>query len=471
MRVGVPSLLDEYDPGDRFYDEACEPDGHPRGHYEELMSGLEAARMEAIGAGMAAHLDSLEVRFGDGGAFAVDAIPRIIEAGDWARLEAGLAQRLRALDAFVADVYGAREIVAAGVVPERVIAGADHLEDSLQGLVPPGGTWVHVAGLDLVRDEDGAWLVLEDNLRTPSGLAYAVAAREALDRQLADAAPSRRRSAAEGFDLLAVVLASAAPEGVDEPSVVVLTDGPASSAYFEHRAIARRLALPLVTLDDLESHRGGLARRDQQGLHPVDVVYRRSNEDSLRNAQGRPTAVAQALEGPWRSGRLGVVNAFGTGVADDKLVHAYVEAMIGFYLGERPKLPSVPTYDLGDPEVRERALARIGELVFKPRTGHGGRGVLIGPHARREDRELMVAAVHARPHAYVAQETIALSRHPTMVAGSLAPRHVDLRPFVFTTGDGPVVAAGGLTRVALREGALVVNSSQAGGAKDTWVLS
>jgi len=471
MRVSAPALLDEYDPGDRFYDEACEPGGHPRRPYRELLSALEPERMEAIGAGMADHLDSLQVRFGDGSAFTVDAIPRIIEAGEWARLEAGLTQRVRALDAFVADVYGSREIVAAGVVPERVVDGADHHEPSLRGVVPPGRTWVHVAGLDLVRDADGKWLVLEDNLRTPSGLAYAVAAREALDRELEGAAPPRRRSAEEGFGLLAAVLDAAAPDGVDEPSAVVLTDGPGSSAYFEHRAIAWRLGLALVMLADLESHRGGLARREAGSLHQVDVVYRRCNEDVLLDAQGRPTAVAQALAGPWREGRLGVVNAFGTGVADDKLVHAYVEAMIGFYLGERPKLPSVPTYDLGDPEARERALSRVSELVFKPRSGHGGRGVLIGPHAREEDRVRMAAAVRARPQAFVAQETIALSRHPTMVAGRLAPRHVDLRPFVFTAGDGPVVAAGGLTRVALADGALVVNSSQAGGAKDTWVLS
>jgi uncharacterized circularly permuted ATP-grasp superfamily protein len=359
----------------------------------------------------------------------------------------------------VRDVYGERAIVRAGVVPERVIESADHHERAMRGapLVGP----IAVAGLDIVRDETGEFLVLEDNVRTPSGLAYAVAAREALDACLAP--PAGRRDLAGVMDLLGAALRAAALDGNPDPNVVVLTDGPENSAYFEHGAIARHLGFPLVTIGDLR-RRGDSLFADVRGKwERVDVVYRRTNDDRLDEPVGR------ALHDTCVDGAAAVVNAYGAGVADDKLAHAYVEDMVRFYLGEEPALRSVPTYDLGLEAVREDVLARTDEVVIKPRSASGGEGILIGPLASPAEREAAAEAVLDAPEDWVAQEMISLSCHPTLWDGRLEPRHVDLRAFVFLAGDDAAVFPGGLTRVALEPGSVIVNSSQGGGAKDTWV--
>ena len=270
--------------------------------------------------------------------------------------------------------------------------------------------------------------------------------------------------------MLKGALAAAAPDGVDEPSIVVFSDGPGNSAWYEHRRLARELGLPGVTLEDLSVRSGRLWARCDGEPRAVDVLYRRTDEDRLTDQAGRLTDVGAALYEPLRTGALSVVNGFGTGVADDKLVHAYVEDMVRFYLSEEPLLPSVRTYDLGVPETLEMALDRIDELVIKPRAGHGGRGVVVAPHARDEDVRRTADEVRANPTPFIAQELVMLSRHPTVVDGRLQPRHIDLRPFVFQSPGGAEVAPGALTRVALERDALVVNSSQRGGAKDTWVL-
>jgi carboxylate-amine ligase len=270
--------------------------------------------------------------------------------------------------------------------------------------------------------------------------------------------------------MLGDALRAAAPAGGGDPSVVVLSDGPANSAWFEHETIARRLDVPLVGIADLEPRAGRLYARVGAQVRPVDVLYRRTDEDRLADERGRPTPLAEALLDPLRRGTLTCFNAFGAGLADDKLVHAYVEEMVRFYLGEEPLVESVPTYDLGEPDVLADALERLDDLVVKPRTGFGGHGVVIVRHATREDRDLVERAIRAAPTRFIAQETIALSRHPTVCGGQLEPRHVDLRPFVLTAGDDAHVIPGGLTRVAFDAGALVVNSSQNGGGKDTWVL-
>jgi uncharacterized circularly permuted ATP-grasp superfamily protein len=270
--------------------------------------------------------------------------------------------------------------------------------------------------------------------------------------------------------LLAQALSRGAPPGNAEPSVVLLSDGPSNSAWYEHRRIAGELGIPLVTLGDLDSSHGRLRAVIDGRLRPVDVVYRRTDEDRLTDEHGRLTAVGAALYGPLRAGTLTCANGFGTGVADDKLLHAYVGDMIRFYLHAEPLLPSVHTYDLFEPDILDEVLDRLDELVIKPRTGHGGHGVVVGPHAKVADLLDLSHAIRRDPHDYVAQDTIMLSRHPTVIDGRLEPRHVDLRPFVFLTPDGAAVAPGGLTRVALDRGALVVNSSQRGGGKDTWVL-
>jgi uncharacterized circularly permuted ATP-grasp superfamily protein len=397
--------------------------------FRELAPDLNGHDPAALAA--AADAAAADVEFGDS-PFHLDAVPRVIPAADWASLEAGLIQRVRALDAWCADVYGARRIVRDGVVPERVIESTDTYEPALRGRADEH--WVGIAGLDVVRAPDGRFLVLEDNLRTPSGMAYTLIAR-AVTSKLFDAAPASLDGLREMF------------ESVLGARAVVLTDGPDNAAHWEHAQIAKLLEIPLVEPDELD-------------LAGVDVVYRRTNAWQLDSDVGRLL-----------DGRVRVVNAFGVGVGDDKLAHAYVEDMVRYYLGEEPLVGSVRTYDLGVAGVREEALDRLDEMVIKPRAGYGGEGVVICPHAEPSDVERIRAAVTESPEDFIAQETIPLSEHATVVDGELVLRHVDLRPFVFLGVDGSAsVLPGGLTRVALEEGALVVNSSQEGGAKDTWVL-
>jgi uncharacterized circularly permuted ATP-grasp superfamily protein len=404
-------------------------------------------------------------------AFRIDPIPRLIDGAEWQRLTDGVIQRVRALELFVRDVYGARRIVEAGVVPARAIESADYYEPEMMGMGEVIRCWITVAGLDVVRDSDGSFKVLEDNLRTPSGIAYAVAAREVLGVHLPPPSGLQVRSLDAAFQTLGEALRAAAPPAAGEdPSVVVLTDGERNSAFYEHATIAAKLDLPLVLLEQLSLRKGRLFARVEGSERAVDVLYRRTDEDRLSDEEGRPTELAGLLLEPMRAGTLACVNAFGTGVADDKLLHAYVEDMVRFYLDEEPLLRSIPTYDPAQPQTLEMILERLEELVIKPRSGHGGYGVVIGPHAEEEDLEQTAQALSAEPHAFIAQETIMLSRHPTITDGRLEPRHIDLRPFAFSSGDTVEVLPGGLTRVAFERDALVVNSSQNGGSKDTWVL-
>lgn len=415
--------------------------------FEEPAADLGGRDPAALAAEAGAALEG--VTFGADGdeRFHFDPVPRVLSEAEWAPLAAGLCQRVRALERWCADVYGPRAIVRDGVVPARVIETIDMLEPELQGVEVP--LWIGVAGLDVVRDPGGRFLVLEDNLRTPSGMAYALAARAVTTRLLE---PAR---APLPLDALADLLWGAliACTGRDRrPRAAVLTDGPDNSAYWEHARLAELLGVPLVELDRLDPD-------------AFEAIYRRTNGDRLSDDTGK------RLAEPWRAGRLGLVNGFGLGVGDDKLAHAYVEDMVRYYLGEEPLVPSVRTYDLGRPEVLEEALDRFGELVIKPRGSYGGLGVVICPHAEPRDVEETRRKVVDSPADYIAQEVIPLSRHPTVVDGALQPRHVDLRPFVFLGPDDSAgVLPGGLTRVAFDDGALVVNSSQNGGAKDTWVL-
>jgi uncharacterized circularly permuted ATP-grasp superfamily protein len=402
------------------------------------LDGRDPAELAAAARAAVEH-----VTFGTPGdeRFLIDPVPRVIDAAAWEPLAAGLGQRVRALNAWCADAYGARRIVADGVVPARVIETTDTLEPEVVGTELP--LWVGVAGLDIVRGSDGRFRVLEDNLRTPSGMAYAVVARETT-LQLLDPA-----DAPLPLDDLRALLwrTLQAAAGMESPRAAVLTDGPDNAAYWEHGRLAEALGVPLLEPDELD-------------VDAVDVVYRRTNADRVDTPVGRLL-----------TGRVAVVNAFGVGVGDDKLAHAYVEDMVRYYLGEEPLVRSVRTYDLCVPEVLEEALDRLEELVVKPRDGYGGEGVIICPHAEPADIERIRREVQEAPGDFIAQELVALSCHPTVVDGEVVPRHVDLRPFVFLDGEGSAsVLPGGLTRVAFDEGALVVNSSQNGGAKDTWVM-
>ena len=444
-------------------DEGLEAGGAWRAHVAEALRGVQARDLTALSAAMEDDARRAGLTFPiEGGTetFHVDPVPRVLSAAQFATIERGVAQRIRALDAFVADVHGERRAIREGVVPERVIDTAEHHEPGAPP--PPHGVWVALAGLDLVQDQQGEFLVLEDNARTPSGIAYTLAARALVEDVLGvEDVPARPLTGA--MALLRETLEAAG--GGAGANIIVLTDGPGSSAYWEHRTLAVHLDAPLVTHEDLalDAHRRLILRDAPQ--RPVDVVYRRTDGSSLA-APGHEKLLA--------ADGLGIVNAFGTGVADDKLAHAYVEDLIRFYLREEPALRSVPTFDLADPRRREEALDRLGELVVKPRGGAGGQGVVIGPHAEQATLDALRTAIEQAPDQYVAQELVALSTHPTVVDGRLEPRHVDLRPFAFLRRVGGLddarVLPGGLTRVALPAGSMVVNSSQDGGAKDTWVL-
>lgn len=432
----------------------------PRVAYEEGAPALDDVDLTHLQRKVSRVLERRDVTF-SGERFTIDPVPRVIGAAEWRELERGLTQRVRALCRFVEDVYGPRRIVAEGVVPARVIESAEYHEPAMRGAPLPAGGPIAVAGLDVVRDETGRFLVLEDNVRTPSGLAYAVAAREALDACLP--APLGRRDLAGAYDLLGDALRAASDR--PDPRIVLLSDGPENSAWFEHQVIARHLRIPIVRIDDLRCRADGLFADVRGSWERVDVVYRRTNEDRLDERVGR------ALHDVCADGSAAVVNSFGAGVADDKLAHAYVEDMVRFYLGEEPLIASVPTFDLGDDAVREDVLARIDQVVVKPRAASGGEGILIGPVATEDACERTADAVREDPDAWVAQDPICLSCHPTLSDGRLEPRHVDLRAFVFLAGERASVLPGGLTRVALERGSLIVNSSQGGGAKDTWVLT
>jgi uncharacterized circularly permuted ATP-grasp superfamily protein len=425
----------------------------------ELAASVEAATHEA------------GLVFGGGGGprtFRIDPIPRLLAAEEWSRLQLALSQRIRALDAFVADMHGERTMLAAGRIPESVLRGASFVEPDLFGLDLPG-PWISIAGLDLVRDGHGELRVLEDNLRTPSGLGYALGARRAVERWL----PAEETAAGGLADhitrLLAGVLADPPPAvGNEEGLRVLLSDGPGNSAWYEQQLLAEMLGVPLVTIGQLR--RRGDRLNMVLGGQPVHVVYRRTDEERIRLPDGSLTHIGELLLEPLRAGRVRLVNRFGTGVADDKLVCPYVEAMIEFYLGERPRLRTVETFDLGQREIRERALERLRELVVKPRDGHGGVGVLIGPHASPQELAGAEAAIRADPERWLAQELVTLSTHPTVIDGVLEPRHIDLRPFAFYDGRRVELLPGGLTRVAYERGSLVVNSSRQGGGKDTRIL-
>jgi uncharacterized circularly permuted ATP-grasp superfamily protein len=381
---------------------------------------------------------------------------------------------MRALNAFLRDVYGERRIVAAGVVEAATIDHAEGYEPQLAGRIPPippPAAPAAIIGFDLVRAPDGRFVVLEDNLRTPSGIAYMTAARVALRATLPGGLPQPRPLEPAVYELLAATLRAAAPPHAGpDPMIVLVTDGPGNVAYHEHSRIAEAVGIPLLTPADLERDGDAVIARLPGGDRTaVDVVYRRTDEDRAYDANGTPTAIGALLCEPWCRGRIGVVNAFGNGVADDKLVHGHVEDFVRFYCGEEPLLRSVPTLALDTSAQRDAAIAGLEGLVVKPRHGHGGAGVTIGAIASRDALEATRRELRRHPERYIAQPIVPLSRHPTVVGGRLALRHVDLRPFGFWTGE-PALAPGGLSRVAFDEGEMVVNSSRDGGGKDTWVL-
>ncbi|MEY2721084.1 MAG: hypothetical protein RL597_529 [Pseudomonadota bacterium] len=406
-----------------------------------------------------------------------DLIPRIIAAHEWARMERGLVQRVTALNRFIHDVYHGQEILKAGVIPAEQITGNAQFRPVMMGVDVPQQVYSHIAGIDIVRAPDasgeGRYYVLEDNLRVPSGVSYMLEDRKMMMRLFPDLFARHQVAPVAHYpDLLLETLRASSPPTTAEPTVVVLTPGMYNSAYFEHAFLAQQMGVELVEGQDLFVRDNFVYMRTTRGPKRVDVIYRRVDDDFLDPMVFRPdTSLGCAgLMQAYRAGHVTICNAVGTGIADDKSTYPYVPEMIRFYLGEEPMLSNVPTWILRKPDDLAYVLAHLDELVVKEVHGAGGYGMLIGPRASKDEIEAFRERIIANPDRYIAQPTLALSACPTFVDSGLAPRHVDLRPFVLSGGD-VVMVPGGLTRVALREGSLVVNSSQGGGTKDTWVLA
>lgn len=405
--------------------------------------------------------------------FPLDLVPRIIPSAEWTTLESGVIQRIRALEAFLADVYGPGEILADGVVPRRLVTSSEHFHRQAHGLVPPNGARIHVAGIDVVRGADGRFRVLEDNIRVPSGVSYVIENRRMMTRVFPELFRSHAVRSVDGYPAhLLAALRAASPRETSDQTVVVLTPGVYNAAYFEHSFLARQMGVALVEGRDLACRENVVYMRTTEGERRVDVVYRRVDDEFLDPLHFRSDSVVgcPGILNAARAGNVTLANAVGNGVADDKLAYTYVPDMVEYYLGEKSILENVRTYRLEDPDQLAHVVAHLDELVLKPVAGSGGYGIVIGPTA--SDEELAVArhAIVSEPRQWIAQELVTLSTAPTEVDGRLAPRHLDLRPFAVNDGSRIWVVPGGLTRVALGEGGLVVNSSQGGGSKDTWVL-
>ncbi|MFZ4515764.1 MAG: circularly permuted type 2 ATP-grasp protein [Acidimicrobiia bacterium] len=477
--VQEPTQLDGYvRPG--VFDEVYDADGNTRTHYADLMEMFAGLEPEEF----AARADARDQAFQDQGItfsfageerpFPLDLVPRIIPAEEWSRIEAGVRQRVRVLEAFLDDIYGVGEILHAGVVPRRLIYSSAHFSRAAMGIQPPNGVRIQVAGIDLVRDAFGEYRVLEDNLRVPSGVSYVISNRRAMTHVFPELFTSHRvRRVAEYPTRLFEALRAAAPTHATDPVIAVLTPGIHNAAYFEHTFLARGMGVELVEGRDLVCREDVVYMRTTEGEQRVDVLYRRVDDEFLDPLHFRGDSMlgSPGLLNAARAGNITITNAVGNGIADDKLVYSYLPAMTRFYFDESPILPNVETYRLEDPEMRAYALAHAAELVFKPTDASGGNGVLIGPQASREQLAANQACVEADPRGWIAQDLVMLSTSPTYVDGTLAPRHIDLRPFAINDGRDIWVLPGGLTRVALPEGSLIVNSSQGGGSKDTWVLA
>ena len=473
----MAETLAAYDPGAE-YDEIFAGRGTPRDHCRDLVAAFQALSWDDV----AARQRRAEIALTNAGItftvyaegegteriFPFDLFPRLLSAADWDRVDRGIRQRVLALNAFLQDVYNDGKIVEAGLIPAERIYGSPNYRPEIRQFTPPGGVWIHISGIDIVRDRDGTLCVLEDNVRTPSGVSYV------LENRLISTRAMPRIFAATGVrpledypDRLRRTLQGLGRGG----AAVLLTPGPFNAAFFEHAFLAKQMGIQLVEGRDLDLADGCIVMATTAGVQPVDVIYRRVDDDYVDPLAFRPdsTLGVAGLLGVHRAGALALVNGVGTGVADDKAVYPYVPAMIRFYLGEDPILPNVPTFHADVEKDREYILAHIGDLVVKPTTASGGYGVVVGPTSDEQTLAATAAAIRAQPVGLIAQPLVRISTCPTIIGRSYQPRRVDLRPFAVFDGRDVSVLSGGLTRVALREGSFVVNSSQGGGSKDTWV--
>lgn len=475
----MTDLLDGYRV-DAAWDEVFTGSGGPHPHCSQLVDALRALSpddLDVRSAALASAFRDQGITFslsGEERPFPLDLVPRVIDADEWDVVERGVGQRVRALEAFLADMAGEQAVLADGVVPRRVVVSSSAHAPAAHGITPPNGVRVHVSGIDLIRDEQGEFRVLEDNLRTPSGVSYVIENRRAMTRVFPELLGAHRvRPVADYPQTLLRALQAAAPAGVVDPTVVVLTPGIYNSAYFEHSLLARLMGVELVEGRDLVCRDGVVWMRTTAGEQRVDVVYRRIDDDFLDPLHFRPDSLVgcPGLLNAARGGRVTIANAVGNGVADDKLVYTYVPELVRYYLGEKPVLQNVDTHRCEDPAELSWVLDHLDSLVLKPVDGSGGMGLVIGPQASDEQLSTLRSRLEQDPRGWIAQRVISLSTSPTKIGDRLVPRHVDLRPFAVHDGNRVYVLPGGLTRVALPEGSLVVNSSQGGGSKDTWVLA
>ena len=468
----------------RCFDEMTQANGAPRSVYQRMDRWLEQADAGLL----ASRRSQAELMFQRIGiTFAVygdksaterlipfDIIPRIIGRSEWTRLEAGLIQRVKALNLFLTDVYGPQEALRAGILPTDIVYRNPYFRPEMAGRRIPHDVYVHVAGIDIIRIDEQDFYVLEDNARTPSGVSYMLENREVMMRLLPDLFAEHRVAPVENYaDVLLACLRSVSPRpAAAEPTIVLLTPGQYNSAYYEHSFLADKLGVELVEGSDLSVKDGFVYMQTTRGPQRVDVIYRRIDDDFLDPLVFRPDSAlgVPGLMSAYQAGNVTLANAVGTGIADDKAVYTYMPDIIRFFLGEEPLLKNVPTWRCREPDALKYVFDHLAELVVKEVNGSGGYGMLIGPHATHAEIESFAKKLAHDPDNYIAQPTLALSTCPASFASGIAPRHVDLRPFVLTGADGVRVVPGGLTRVALQEGSLVVNSSQGGGTKDTWVI-
>lgn len=465
-----------------FYDELFEADEQPRPCAQPIIdriNSLEAGELERRQKAAEAALLHMGITFtvygseeGTDRIFPFDVIPRIVEPADWEYIESGLKQRIYAINLFLDDIYNEQQVLKDKVIPEDLIFSGSSFRPQCTGLHPPRGIWCHVSGIDLVRHSDGQFYVLEDNMRCPSGISYVLENREVLKRTFPWLFEYMNVRPVDDYpNRLLEMLEYLAPETVDSPSVAVLTPGIYNSAYFEHSFLARQMGCPVVEGRDLLVSDGFVYMRTTRGFERVDVIYRRIDDDFIDPKVFRSESLlgVPGIMEAYRSGKIAIANAPGTGIADDKAIYAYIPGIIKYYLDEDALLPNVITYVCWDSKQRQHVIENLDKLVVKAVNESGGYGMLIGPHSSKEERASFRDRIEAYPRNYIAQPTLSLSRAPVIVGDHFEGRHVDLRPYVLYCSD-IYVHPGGLTRVALRKGSLVVNSSQGGGSKDTWVL-
>jgi uncharacterized circularly permuted ATP-grasp superfamily protein len=475
----MADIFDAY-PMSGAWDEMFVRPGVPRPAYEPVFATLQPLAP----ADLRYRADQLARVFTDRGVtfayageerpFPLDLVPRLIDAIEWDLLARAVRQRVQALEAFLADLYGRASVLDDGVIPRHIIATSEHFRREAYAINPANGVRVHVSGVDLVRDELGRFRVLEDNLRIPSGVSYVIENRRAMTQTLpALFAEAPVRPVDDYPGRLLAALRAAAPEHVEDPCVVVLTPGIYNAAYFEHALLARLMGVELVEGRDLRCAGNRVWMRTTHGEQPVHVIYRRVDDEFMDPLHFRPDSMigTPGIVNAARAGNVTLANAIGNGVADDKLVYTYVPDLIRYYLHTEPLIDNVETFRLDDPDVLADVLDRLDELVLKPVDGAGGQGIVIGPRADEATLATLRAAIAANPRGWIAQRPVLLSTSPTLVGDRVAPRHIDLRPFAVNDGTDVWLLPGGLTRVALPDGALVVNSSQGGGSKDTWVLA